>query len=360
MTTTLQDTRTARTSRLRCDWSDWVGYAAATWAATYGVVALLWTLTGRGFPFGEGDPDNDLALLRDLPTSQGAPMFAAVLLGTAVVCLGIAQGGTEVDARDPSRRMLLAFGWAVAAFLVVVVPTVDVLAFLGYLPMLVAGAPFGWPPVDIADVLTWPLLNQAMALVGGVLVAATVLAWQRRTRGACASCGRSDSTPRSGPRWDRWAVAVAVVVPLIYAGTRFAWLLGIPLGLDAATLRDLRDSGGVWAGAGLAAFAVVGAILTLGLIQRWGAVFPRWLPGLRGRRIPTRAAIVPATLVSIAVTSGGLGTLAGAGELIDGFDAEPWLLIPHLLWPVWGVTLGMATYAYWLRRRGQCHRCGRS
>jgi hypothetical protein len=84
------------------------------------------------------------------------------------------------------------------------------------------------------------------------------------------------------------------------------------------------------------------------------------LPGLRGRRIPTRAAIVPATLVSIAVTSGGLGTLAGAGELIDGFDAEPWLLIPHLLWPVWGVTLGMATYAYWLRRRGQCHRCGRS
>ena len=157
----------------------------------------------------------------------------------------------------------------------------------------------------------------------GVLVAGTVLSWQRRTRGACANCGRSDEPQTAAPRWDRLAVGVAIAVPLLYAVTRFAWLLGIPLGIDAAMLRDLHDSGGVWAGAGLAAFAVVGAVLTLGLVQQWGAVFPRWLPILRGRRVPIRLAVVPATLVSLAVTSAGLGTLAGAGELLDGFAAEP-------------------------------------
>jgi hypothetical protein len=319
----------------------------------------MWTLTGHGFPFGDGDPGNELALLRDLPTSQGAPMFAAVLLGTAVVCLGMARGGSAMDPRDPSRRMLLAFGWTVAAALLVVVPTVDLLAFLGYLPMFVVGAPFDWPPVSIGDVVTWPLINQAVAMAGGFLVAGTVLAWQRRTRGACASCGRSDTASQWTRRWDRWAVALAVAVPLVYAVTRFAWLLGIPLGIDADMLQELHDSGGVWAGAGLAAFAVVGAILTLGLVQRWGEVFPRWLPGLRGRRVPIRLAVIPAALVSVAVTSGGLGVLAGARELVDGFDAQAWLVIPHLLWPLWGVALGVATYAYWLRRRGPCPRCGR-
>ena len=361
MTTSLRNPRTARRlPRARRHWSDWIGYAAAAWAAIYGVVALVWTLTGRGFPFGQGDPDNDLAVLSDLPASQGAPMFAAVLLGTAVVCLGIARGGARMDPHDPSRRMLLAFGWTVAGALLVVIPTVEVLALLGYLPMLVGGAPFGWPPVDYSEVFSWPLINQAVAMAGGVLVAGTVLSWQRRTRGACANCGRSDEPQRAAPHSDRLAVGVAIAVPLLYAVTRFAWLLGIPLGIDAAMLRDLRDSGGVWAGAGLAAFAVVGAVLTLGLVQQWGEVFPRWLPIVRGRRVPIRLAVVPATLVSLAVTSGGLGTLAGAGELLDGFAAEPWMVIPHLLWPVWGVALGAGTYAYWLRRRGRCPRCGRS
>jgi hypothetical protein len=32
-------------------------------------------------------------------------------------------------------------------------------------------------------------------------------------------------------------------------------------------------------------------------------------------------------------------------------DVAGWL--PEMFWPLWGVALGLSTYAYWLRRRGQ-------
>jgi hypothetical protein len=48
-----------------------------------------------------------------------------------------------------------------------------------------------------------------------------------------------------------------------------------------------------WAGTGLATIAVGGALLTLGLVQRWGEVF-----------IPL--AVVPASLISVLVTAAGL------------------------------------------------------
>jgi hypothetical protein len=35
-------------------------------------------------------------------------------------------------------------------------------------------------------------------------------------------------------------------------------------------------------------------------------------------------------------------------------------LEPTLLWPIWGAALGVAPYAYYLRRRGQCRHCGLS
>ena len=127
-------------------------------------------------------------------------MFAAVLLGPPSCALGIARGGAPMDPRNPHGRMLLAFGWTVAGALLVVVPTVEVLALLHYLPMLVGGAPFGWPPVDYSEVFSWPLINQAVAMAGGVLVAGTVL--PAAPRGACAA-RRSDEPQRhrAGIAW---------------------------------------------------------------------------------------------------------------------------------------------------------------
>ena len=113
----------------------------------------------------------------------------------------------------------------------------------------------------------------------------------------------------------------------------------------------MRRTGMVWAGAGLGTFALVGTVLTLGLIQRWGEVFPRWIPVLRGRRVPPALAIVPASLVAVLVTSAGL--------MVDRIWLTGWFgpddaaaILPMLPWPLWGIGLGAATYAYHLRRRG--------
>ena len=43
-------------------------------------------------------------------------------------------------------------------------------------------------------------------------------------------------------------------------------------------LREGQASGLWLAGAALATLAVVGALLTLGLVQRWGEDLPGWLP----------------------------------------------------------------------------------
>src|SRR5438067_2099990 len=56
----------------------------------------------------------------------------------------------------------------------------------------------------------------------------------------------------------------------------------------------------------LATLGLVGSALTFGLIRPWGEVFPRWIPLLRGRRVPILLAFVPAVAVAILVTSAGL------------------------------------------------------
>jgi hypothetical protein len=316
-----------------------IGYAAAAWAAVYATVALFWTVTGTGFPYGEGDPDA-LGLLSGLPADIGAPMFAGVLVATSVVALVMAGGGRVTG---PVRLALQGFGLLVAGALLLVVPDPRVLVLAGYAPVLIVGAPFGWPDVDYAEIFNWPLVNQLFSILGGFLLARAVLAWRRQhTAGAAPAW----TAPAAAARWGRWAVAVAVAVPLVYAVTRYAWLLGIPLTVDSQFVDELHDSGAVWAGSWLATFAVIGATLTLGLVQRWGERFPRWLPGLAGRRVPVKLAVVPATVVSVLVTSAGLG-------LIAGMDRFEWVYLPSLLWPVWGVALAAATLAYHLRRSGR-------
>ncbi|GIJ19765.1 hypothetical protein [Micromonospora lutea] len=332
---------------------------AAGWLGLWGLLALVAALTGTGYPFGADDPHLDSTLLRLLPTEAGPPFFAGTLLAAAVLALA----SRTIRPAGPLRLLLLGYGWAVAFVLAVVVPGIQVLALLGYAPMLLFGAPFGWPPVDYADVFTWALAVRVAAMVGGVLLSGVLLVWQRRTAGCCVGCGRGGTgqgwaTPAAAARWGRWAVWVAVVIPFGYALTRFAWLAGIPLGLARDDLAELRESGAVWAGVGLGAFATVGSVFTLGLVQRWGERFPRWMVGLAGRRVPVRLAVIPATVVAVLATAAGLNALSlpefwepGRGLSVAG--------APLLLFPLWGLALGAAAYAYHLRRRGVCGHCAR-
>ena len=108
----------------------------------------------------------------------------------------------------------------------------------------------------------------------------------------------------------------------------------------------------------------------LGLVQRWGEVFPRWMIGLAGRRVPIALAVVPASLASVLLTVGGIGIWSGLGQMIANAAAAGvegtglvgeiiFQLGPTLLFPVWGGALAVATLGYYYRRRGPCSVCGR-
>ncbi len=362
------DKTRATTSRWWRRWPEWIGYAAGAWSLVYGALGLYWALGGVGFPFGsENDPQYALSVLGGVRAETGAPVIAALgLVGVVVAVLMSRTWG-----RGTPRTALLIFAWAAAAALALVIPDYRVLMAVAYAPIFLIGAPFGWPPGDFFDVITWPVVNQFVCIAGGLSWAAAAVAYQRRSRDACANRGRTDvnanwTTPGSAARWGKWAVCVAVTIPILYAATRWAWALGIPLGISEEFLREGQAVGLWWAGAGLATVAVGGAILTLGLTQKWGEIFPRWIPFLSGRRVPPALAIVPASLVSVLVTTAGLMfvrlTLLGTfrlGERALTLD-ENWVaLAPELLWPVWGVALGAATLAYYYRRRGWCAHCGR-
>jgi hypothetical protein len=350
----------------RC-WPEWAAYAAAGWSLLYGALGCFWSFGGTGFPFGrDNDPQAALSILAGARAATGAPAVAGLgVLGTIVaVAMARAWG------RGIVRAVMLAFAWAAAATLVLLIPDYRLLMAAAYLPLFVLGAPFGWPPGSFFDVITWPVVNQVLCVGGGLCWAAAAVAYQRRTSGACPACGRGDeiaswTTPEAAARWGQWATAVAILIPLFYAATRWAWALGIPLGISEAFLREGQAVGLWWAGAGLATVAIGGATLTLGLVQRWGEVFPRWIPVLAGRRVPPALAIIPAALVSVLVTSAGLmflrlTLLRTMGELFPAIGPENWAaLAPELLWPLWGGALAAATLAYYYRRRGPCPRCGR-
>ncbi|QES48996.1 hypothetical protein DEJ50_15400 [Streptomyces venezuelae] len=108
------------------------------------------------------------------------------------------------------------------------------------------------------------------------------------------------------------------------------------------------------------------AFTAVGLIAAWGEVFPRWIPGLGGRRVPTSAAVIPAAFGTLALTAVwttiGLATEI-AGTTIQG-DPLPagypglghgWSLVffyaTYAPLVLWGPALGVLTVAYWKRRR---------
>ncbi|GAB2620408.1 hypothetical protein GCM10027168_60590 [Streptomyces capparidis] len=108
------------------------------------------------------------------------------------------------------------------------------------------------------------------------------------------------------------------------------------------------------------------AFTAIGLIARWGEVFPRWVPLLRGRRVPTRAAVVPAAVGAATLTLAFTflfvvceirGTTIRGDDLpadhpsrSGGWEAA-WFYACYLPLTLWGPLLAVLTFAYWRRRR---------
>jgi hypothetical protein len=214
----------------------------------------------------------------------------------------------------------------------------------------------------------WSFVHQWLCLAGGFLWLGATISYARRSGAACLYCGRQDNaegwtSPAHAARWGWVAVTVAMVAPVCYAFTRYAWALGVPLGISQEQLR-IGQANGTWtSGLFLANFGLVGAALMLGLVQRWGEVFPRWIIGLGGRRVPIALAVVPAALVSVLLIVGGISIWSGYGQMAGTAAATGqniWIVVgPTLLFPVWGAALAVATLGYYYRRRGPCSVCGR-
>ncbi|MEU8244695.1 hypothetical protein [Nonomuraea sp. NPDC048916] len=356
--------------RTRSNWPAWACQAAAAWSLLYGMAGLYWTLGGAAFPFGvRHDPDAARTMLEQARPETLGPLIAAVGFAAATLAMAMSRG----HGRGITRAVLAGGGWLLSAALTLVIPDGRPLMAVARLPLLLVGLPFGWPSgVSLFDrgVLPWPVLNQLILMLGGLLWALATLAYRRRTARTCPSCGRADSlarwtTPEAASRWGRWAVAVAVVIPLFYASVRLAWFAGIPFGVTSEFLtEEARDTPDIWlAGAMEGLLAIGGAVLTLGLVQRWGEVYPRWIPGLRGRPVKPRTAIVPASVVAVLVTSGSISHLNALmrGYFPERLFGDNWgTILPGTLWPLWGVALGAAALAYHFRRRGTCARCHRA
>ncbi|MFD3412963.1 hypothetical protein [Streptomyces cyaneofuscatus] len=108
------------------------------------------------------------------------------------------------------------------------------------------------------------------------------------------------------------------------------------------------------------------AFSAIGLVARWGEVFPQWIPRLRGRRVPTEAAVVPAALGAtvlalvftvLAIVNEIQGTTIRGDDLSDDFPGEAggweaaWFSICYTPLILWGPLLAVLTVAYYKRRR---------
>ncbi|NJP93520.1 hypothetical protein HCN51_29425 [Nonomuraea sp. FMUSA5-5] len=328
-------------------------------------VGVLWWTTPASYPFGAADRVK-VSLTHLLEHDVTGPMTVAAGLVGLVVIFGrgpVVRAGAVAELlffgvvlSDAGIMSVFAYGLAILgpvallgvvvvaaargkAFGLVGVATLGVLAaadtITGFGALSLVGRYLGNVASDFASFggrLGWTLANAAACAVWAV-IAAKAFRTGERPRWI---------RPDSARRWGRIATIGAALCPLPYALYRLTWLTPWPTDADVtgALRADTRLQGLL-----LAFAALAGAALTLGLISRWGEVFPRWVPIVHGRPVPVGLPVIAGGTVA------GLCCLASPGLVIDSvLRGQPGAL---LLWPypLWGALLAVAVLAYWLRRR---------
>ncbi|MGI5426526.1 hypothetical protein [Streptomyces sp. CA-179760] len=108
------------------------------------------------------------------------------------------------------------------------------------------------------------------------------------------------------------------------------------------------------------------AFTAIGLIARWGEVFPRWIPLLGGRRVPMRATVITSAIAATVLTLGTalilvtqiLGTTIRGDALPANYPGEAggwetaWFYACYAPLILWGPLLAVLTLAYGKRRLG--------
>lgn len=357
--------RTRRDRGLRA-----LGYIALVASAAVTGLGLLWLFAPEWNPFApDGMLHSESALL-----APDAVAVTAIVTGIAGVVLALLP-----DGRRSRPEFVLPIGLASAALAIVmaaVFGSISFIAVAGYLfgllavvagvatiivtlfraPRLGLALLAGLAAVVAAAVwlagLTLDGVTDFAAAFGGALAAdlagllvtgvfiVAILTWAARAAIAVR-------TSRGGRAFEAWLVRhrrpitiLAAIGPLPYAMARATWLTPWPLfGPDGDLITPDVLATGLMLGGG----AVAASILTLGLILPWGARFPKWMPHLGGRPVPTPVAVVPGLLAAavLCISAAPMLMMSGAGGVIDGMLVN--LVLP--LW-FWGPMLALAVWAY--------------
>src|SRR5690554_5812373 len=223
MTTT--PTTNSRSTDQRGALSKWparIAVLAAVWSAAYAAVALSWVLTGSGFPLGQNDPNQEMSLLRVLPAAIGAPTFAIIAALSASFA-----GVLAVRLSDPHRRLpttlprnLTFAGLSLLAFvLLLVLPDIRLMGAAGYLPKLILTAAFDpWARETLSGLFTPQMVHHLASVTGGMLWGTLAVGyWRNSTNARRRARVRSWALGPAGMKAARTAVAIAFIVPALYA-----------------------------------------------------------------------------------------------------------------------------------------------
>ncbi|MEU7588813.1 hypothetical protein AB0A95_21255 [Micromonospora sp. NPDC049230] len=251
-----------------------------------------------------------------------------VALAAVVVCV----------LRSPGRPATTAAWLAAALLLVGAFP----LHLLFEVPAALTGRPSDWRDLGARLAL----------LAGGILFTGLANA---------SGPGRGPATPGYRPvaRWTRRWAYVAVTLPVVgWAVPHGLWVLGVPFGISERELDDIHRDLSTATGVALTLAPPLAGLLVLGLVQRWGQQFPRWVPGLGGRRVPRLLAVIPAGMVALTLVAYGVLSAAVVvdrlvtGELRWSEVWDGWAVTATLLvFLGWGVALGVTAAGYALSTR---------
>ncbi len=329
----------APSSALLVVWRRRLPGVAAAWTAGYAVVRLALELT---------DPPRLSPIGTDLVGVTGWP---SVLLWSAGAVLA-AQVARVTARPDPqaTARGLVAAALAVAGLMAVssALFLLDVVAAL-------------FPGIGVA-LYPWGALSRVGAAGSAVLLAASAAAVLRRGRAVCQECERP--VPRTGrleavPRWARWAAGVAAAGCLVRIVAQA--VVGFDESPMSAGMSMVLFEGG---------FLLAGTLLPAALVFRFGRVWPRWVIGLSGRRIPRMLVLAPATAISSGMTVYfGFMLVQMVFERLQGRNPFPpsggldlpeaffWVSVPAYV--AWALGLSVATHAYHRLTRPHCPGCAR-
>lgn len=345
----------------------------------YAVLAGIWTIDPSTNRF--ADPESFLARDSSLLLSILSPAAAARVL-LALSLGGIAVAAVAVAARERSIRnangLVGGFGIAYAVVVGLGLLSEVAISIAGYLMALVvavgavvlgvqivrtsrlgrwvvAGIVAALVAVFAADVLPVSALGDlggrivdllgqfaAIGLVLGLVAAA--LLWALVGGQAVRDTALFTRVGGWVLRHRRAITIIAAMGPAPYALIRLTWLTPWPQITAGETMpAEMR----IW-GLMLSSGAWAGIVLTIGLIRRWGEVFPRWMPLVAGRPVPVWVAAGPGSVVAAilcvsAVPMIRMFATQSVGEAIGSAIVFP-------LW-FWGPALALAVWGYVLHRR---------